>query len=98
MRHCDMKGFLSFLILWEVSKKPLNGIQLSKALEKRRGHKPSPGTIYPALKELKEAKLILADKNKTYSLTEKGKLELHHSCKSFCCIFYDTNEIKKTGN
>ncbi len=52
---CDMKGFLSYLILWNLSKKSMNGAKIAKELEKRKGTKPSPGTIYPALKELKNA-------------------------------------------
>ena len=53
MRSFDMKGFLSYIILWNLAKKRKNGIEISKDLEKRRGSKPSPGTLYPALKELK---------------------------------------------
>ena len=64
-----MKGFLSYLVLWILSKKSMNGSEIAKELEKRKGSKPSPGTIYPALKELKEKGLIVSDENKVYSLT-----------------------------
>jgi len=93
MECCDMKGFLSYLILWNLSKKSMNGAEISKELEKRRGTKPSPGTIYPALKELKEKQLISADKDKIYSLTTKGKRELKNACASFCKTFYDMKEM-----
>jgi len=93
MKCCDMKGFLSYLILWNLSKKSMNGSQLAKELEKRKGSKPSPGTIYPALKELKEKKLIVADKNKVYSLTKEGKDELRGACAKFCQTFYDMKDM-----
>lgn len=92
---CDMKGFLSFLILWMLRDKKLNGVQIAEELKKRKGSKPSPGTIYPALKELKENQLIEADEKKNYSLTKKGKQELEHAKKIFCCIFYDMGELSK---
>jgi DNA-binding PadR family transcriptional regulator len=61
----------------------------------RKGSKPSPGTIYPALKELKEKGLISADKDKFYSLTKKGEKELKSAAKTFCKIFYDMVDMGK---
>lgn len=52
---CDMRGLLGFLVLFLVSKKPMHGQEIASELAKRRGEKPSPGTIYPALKSLKDA-------------------------------------------
>lgn len=93
MNCCDMKGFLSYLILWILSKNKMNGAEISKELEKRRGVKPSPGTLYPALKELKEKGLIESDENKFYSLTDKGREELNSACNFFCKAFYDMKEM-----
>ena len=80
MQHnhrCRMKGFLTFLILWLLSKKDMTGAEIAIEMEKRKGHKPSPGTIYPALKELKSRGLIEEIENsirdKVYILTIKGK-------------------------
>ena len=73
---CDMRGFLSFLILFLLSKKPMHGQEIADEIEKRKGERPSPGTIYPALKSLKEAGFIVeekAGKAITYSLTDEGK-------------------------
>ena len=53
-RHHIMKGFLSFLILWIISKRKMTGAEITQELERRRGHRPSPGTIYPVLKYLTE--------------------------------------------
>lgn len=89
---CDMRGFLSFLILWLLSKKPMSGAQLADELEKRKGCRPNPGTIYPALKELARKKAILLhekDGKKTYSLTASGRQELDRAVNTFAKIFYD---------
>lgn len=88
-----MKGFLSYLILWILKEKDLTGAEIASELEKRKGSKPSPGTIYPALKELKESGMISSDANKTYSLTKKGREELESACEIFCKIFYDMKEM-----
>jgi len=90
-----MKGYLTYLILWIVGKKTMNGAGIGRELEKRRGTKPSPGTIYPALKELKNKGLINVDDNKNYSLTPNGEKELKVACKYFCNIFYDVEEMLK---
>ena len=88
-----MKGFLSYLVLWLLKKQKMNGAQIAKELEIRRGSKPSPGTIYPVLKELKEDGLILSDDNKEYSLTEKGEEELRVACILFCRQFHDFSDM-----
>ena len=93
MNCCEMKGFLSYLILWMLSKKSMNGAEITRELEKRRGTKPSPGTIYPALKELKEKGLILDNEGKEYSLTKKGESELKSACKVFCQMFHDMKDM-----
>ncbi|MEE9459013.1 MAG: PadR family transcriptional regulator, partial [Candidatus Bathyarchaeia archaeon] len=54
MTRCEMKGFLSFIIMWLVNKKHMSGAEIALELEKRKGSKPSPGTIYPVLKDLKD--------------------------------------------
>lgn len=89
-----MKGYLTYLILWILGKDSMNGAEISRELEKRRGTKPSPGTIYPALKELKNKGLIDVDEKKFYSLTPLGKKELKSSCKFVCNIFYDMEEMQ----
>lgn len=71
----------------------MTGSRVAKELEKRRGSKPSPGTIYPALKELKKQGLINSDSKKVYSLTKKGNEELKKACSMFCSIFYDIKEM-----
>jgi len=75
----------------------MKGAEIGRELEKRRGTKPSPGTIYPALKELRNKGLIDIDDNKNYSLTPKGEEELKLACKFFCKIFYDMEEMSDFG-
>ena len=89
---CDMRGMLSFLILFLLSKKPMHGQELASELEKRKGDRPSPGTIYPALKDLKEKGLIKeAKEGKTiiYHLTPTGKKVLSVAKEKFCRTFTD---------
>jgi len=96
MRCCfDMRGFLSYLVLWSLKDKTMNGAEIAKELEKRKGSKPSPGTIYPVLKELKDNGLISCDDNKDYSLTKKGEKELMGACAVFCRQFYDFYDMRK---
>ena len=73
---CDMRGMLSFQILFLLSKKPMHGEELAQELAKRRGEKPTAGTIYPALKELKNKHFIVGNKDGkliVYSLTPVGQ-------------------------
>ncbi|HLC53008.1 MAG TPA: PadR family transcriptional regulator [Candidatus Nanoarchaeia archaeon] len=89
---CDMRGMLSFLILFLLSKKAMHGQAIADELEKRKGDRPSPGTIYPALKILKEEGLIKEDgdgKNIVYSLTSEGKKALGVAKDKFCRAFVD---------
>jgi DNA-binding PadR family transcriptional regulator len=88
-----MKGFLSYLVLWVLKQKKMTGAQIAAELEKRRGSKPSPGTIYPVLKELKEDGLISSDETKEYSLTDQGEKELKSACAIFCRQFHDFHKM-----
>ena len=94
MIHCGSKGFLSFLILWLVRGEAMTGAEIASELEKRRGRKPSPGTIYPVLKHLKETNILSIDRHKRYSLTENGHKALEGHLDSFIRTFYDIDEMK----
>lgn len=89
-----MKGFLSFLLLWLVSRRSMTGAELALELERRKGSRPSPGTIYPALKYLKDKGLVSVDRHKRYSLTRKGKRELDSLIKSFFATFMDIDDMR----
>jgi PadR family transcriptional regulator PadR len=89
---CDMRGMLGFLILFLLSKKPMHGQEIADEIARRRGDKPSPGTIYPALKNLREMEFISSDDQKegktiTYALTERGRNALRISKRRFIRTF-----------
>ena len=90
---CDMRGMLGFLILFLLSKKPMHGQELALEIANRKGEKkPSPGTIYPALKGLREMGFIIEEKEgKTivYTLTEKGENALRMAKRKFIKTFVD---------
>lgn len=70
----------------------MNGQQIAEKIAKRRGVKPTPGTIYPALKELKNGKFIKGRKERqtiVYSLTTKGKKGLAEASRYFHQAFGD---------
>ncbi len=89
---CDMRGMLGFLILFLLSKKPMHGQELANEIASRKGEKKlSPGTIYPALKNLREMGFISEEKEGkaiVYSLTEKGENALRISKRKFIKTFF----------
>jgi DNA-binding PadR family transcriptional regulator len=77
-KYIDLRGLLSYQILHEIGRKPRFGDELANIIGNRKGSKLTPGTIYPALKRLRENKLIIATKigrRVVYKLTAKGKKE-----------------------
>ena len=91
---CDMRGMLGFLILFLLSKEPMHGQALADEIAKRKGEKPSPGTIYPALKNLREAGFIKEEEDKikdsktiVYSLTPRGEGALKIAKRRFTRTF-----------
>ena len=71
------KGMLKFMIILELKSKPLHGYEIIKRIEARTGFwKPSPGTVYPVLKNMVDEKIIYyktEGKKKVYYLTKKGR-------------------------
>jgi DNA-binding PadR family transcriptional regulator len=74
-----IRGFLNVLVLKELDESPKSGYELMKRLEERVGTKPSPGSIYPLLEELKKDRLVAFKgdgRSKEYHLTAEGKKRL----------------------
>jgi DNA-binding PadR family transcriptional regulator len=95
---CDMRGMLSFQILWELSKKPMNGQELAEQIGLRRGSKPTPGTIYPALKELAQKNLVRREREGRqviFTLTDEGRTGLNEATRYFFRVFNDIIEASK---
>ena len=89
---CDMRGFLSFSLMWILRKKDMYGQELATELERMRGTKPNPGTIYPALKELEKQGMVETRKEgrkKIFKLTEAGHAGAMEACEYFCSVFGD---------
>jgi DNA-binding PadR family transcriptional regulator len=89
--YIELKGFLSFLILHELSLKNLCGDELSTRIGQRKKGPLTPGTIYPALKRLRKKKLIIyrrQGRKKVYFLTATGKSELDRLYALFSNYFY----------
>ncbi|WP_326642104.1 PadR family transcriptional regulator [Streptosporangium sp. NBC_01755] len=72
------RGDVRAAILALLTESPRNGYQIIQEIERRSegGWKPSPGAVYPALQQLTDEGLVLAEENegrKTFSLTEAGR-------------------------
>jgi DNA-binding PadR family transcriptional regulator len=94
-----MRGYLRFIVLKLISRKNMSGSDIAAEIEKRKGARPSPGTIYPVLKTLGKFGLIEeikdSGKEKKYRITAEGKKELDIATKKFMAIFFDMIEERK---
>jgi DNA-binding PadR family transcriptional regulator len=77
--HAKIKSMLSLWIIFLLRKKPMNGYELVKEIERCTKYwKPTTGAIYPALNKLKSEGLIIIEKTgdrdqKIYALTDSGR-------------------------
>ncbi len=71
----ELKGLLKLLILKELNERELSGYDLMKIIGEKL-KKPSPGSVYPVLKDLREKGFLNVrsdGRKKIYSLSEKGR-------------------------
>lgn len=63
------------IALWLLSDKPMNGAEIIKAVEEFTWGfwKPSPGSVYPLLKQLEAEGLVRRRQDGRYELTEAGR-------------------------
>jgi len=64
------------MILWLLSTRLMYGQELAAEIAKRKGEKPNPGTLYPALRDLNERGLVHFRKEgrtTVYELTAEGR-------------------------
>lgn len=88
--HLQLKGFLALQILHELRGKQLCGDELAETIGQKKGSKLTPGTIYPALKDLRKRKLVqqkVSGRKKLYGLTPEGEVEYKFSEKQFKKMF-----------
>lgn len=79
--HFLARGDFAGLVLSALQEKPMHGYEIMKALEERfQGfYKPSPGSIYPALRSLLGKGYVTVtgeERRKTYRITAKGQAYL----------------------
>ena len=78
-----VRGVLKLLILKELEKSDATGYELIQKIS-AKAKKPSPGSVYPLLKELANASFLnvrVEGNKKIYSLSEKGKAVLEEASK-----------------
>lgn len=72
------KGILRYVVIPLLNQKPMSGSELMEEIEEYTEWKPSPGSIYPLLSQLKDENVIdhYPDEDpglKRFNLTDKGK-------------------------
>ncbi len=80
MASSMLRGFLKIVVLKALADGPKSGYSLMKFVEERVGSKPSPGSMYPLLDNLRKEGLVNVKgvgRAKEYSLTVDGKHKLH---------------------
>lgn len=82
------KGYIRVAVLMLLNNKPSHGYEIMKEIKDRTGgfFKPTPGGVYPILRDLEKTEYIKGEwhkqnnrKIKTYRLTEKGKIILRNA-------------------
>jgi DNA-binding PadR family transcriptional regulator len=75
------RGDLKYVILRILTKKPMHGYEVMRALEEESGgwYKASAGSVYPTLQMLEDQGFVTAtpeDGKKVYAITEEGRKHL----------------------
>ncbi|MFP3162239.1 MULTISPECIES: PadR family transcriptional regulator [Acidianus] len=97
------KGTLKLLILEALNDKPMHAYEIIKSIEKKfHGiYKPSPGSLYPVLKQLIESGMITVeekDDKKIYIITDKGKEAFNKMKTEMKNVFTKNNQYRKLVN
>jgi DNA-binding PadR family transcriptional regulator len=70
------RGEMKYEILEVLAEGPRHGYDIMIEIEHRRGLRPSPGSIYPALQMLEDGDFVTSEERegkRTYSITGKGR-------------------------
>ncbi len=72
------RGDLKYVILRLLSKKPMHGYEVMRALEEESGgcYSASPGSVYPTLQMLEDQGYVVCEEQegkKVYTITEEGR-------------------------
>lgn len=69
------RGSVKYDVLAILTEGPRHGYEIMLAIEERRGFRPSPGSIYPALQMLDDGDFVSSsevDGKRVYTITDKG--------------------------
>ncbi len=70
------RGDVKFLVLQLLLDEPRHGYEVIRAIEERRGFRPSAGSIYPTLQMLEEGGFVSGaevDGKRVYTITDTGR-------------------------
>lgn len=70
------RGDLKYEILEALLEGPRHGYDIMLTIEQKRGVRPSPGSVYPALQMLEDGDFVHSierDGKRTYEITDKGR-------------------------
>jgi DNA-binding PadR family transcriptional regulator len=70
------RGDLKYEILEILTESPRHGYDIMLEIERQRGRRPSPGSIYPALQMLEDGDFVRGqerDGKRVFTLTDKGR-------------------------
>ena len=70
------RGEIKYEILEVIAEAPRHGYDVMTEIERRRGLRPSAGSIYPALQMLEDGDFLTSeerDGKRVYSMTDKGR-------------------------
>jgi DNA-binding PadR family transcriptional regulator len=70
------RGDLKYEILEALLEGPRHGYDIMLTIERKRGLRPSPGSIYPALQMLEDGDFVRTfdrEGKRTYEITDKGR-------------------------
>src|SRR5579875_915432 len=74
------RGDVKYLVLELLAEGPKHGYEIIRAIEERRGVRPSAGSVYPTLQMLEDGGFVSAeqvDGKRVYTITEAGRAMLN---------------------
>lgn len=95
-----MRGYLSFILMYLLSRGERYGQQLASEIARRKADRPNPGTIYPALRKLEAAGIITSRKRgraRYYRLTRAGRRGLREAAEYFHQAYGDIVDAYRAG-
>ena len=74
------RGDVKYLVLELLAQGPKHGYEIIRAIEERRGVRPSAGSVYPTLQMLEDGGFVTAeqiDGKRVYTITDAGRAMLN---------------------